>query len=197
MDDTRPEEEAPDFDSPVPVDKNGDPDPKGQQRWQPHRGSDPRAPKLVAARVQRIALIMSEGQWSYAAAFALATEWNLKVSTVQQYAVHAGNLIDLLVSSDQLLRSRMMSTLETIISRALNPLDKNGKPTGKPQFRDAIEAIRTLAGIAGFDKSIEASKANTDAVVGLTAALAAAKAAAEANAEPDGDDVGGDDGGSG
>ncbi|WP_438028997.1 hypothetical protein [Sorangium sp. So ce233] len=196
-----PEEESPDFDTPVPVDKDGNPDPKAQEKWKPHRGSDPRAPKLVAARVQRIALIMSEGQWSYAAAFALATEWNLKVSTVQQYAVHAGNLLDLLVSSDQLLRSRMMSTLETIISRALNPVDKTGKPTGKPQFREAIEAIRTLAGIAGFDKALEASKDNTRAIAGLADVIgAAARAAVAANASEQGEPSGGgvgDHGGSG
>lgn len=191
MDDTTSPEEAPDFDTPVALDKNGEPDPKAQEKWQPRRGSDPAAPKLVAARVQRIALLMASGEWAgYPTAFALAAEWGLKVSTVRQYAVHAGNLIDLMISSDETLKSRLLSTLETIVARAMNPVGKDGKPTGKPQFREAIEAIKVMAGLTGIDKTYEANKANTAAIVGLTETLAAAKAAAEANAKADDDDGG-------
>lgn len=190
MDDSNNPEEAPDFDTPVPVDKDGNPDPKGHEKWKPRRGSDPAAPKLIAARVQRIAMIMAAGEWEgWSSAFALAMEWGLKVPTVQVYAGEAGRLLDRNVEDDEELRAIMRRTLRTIMVRA----------TREKKYRDAIESVRVLAGLTGLDKAYEAGKANTAAIVGLTDVIgAAARAAVAANAagdEPDGNT--GDDGGGG
>lgn len=188
MDDSIPEEEAPDFDTPVPVDKDGEPDPKAQERRKPRRGSDPAAPKLIAARVQRIAMIMAAGEWEgWSSAFALAMEWELKVSTVQGYAGEAGRLLDRNVESDEELKAIMRRTLRTVMVRA----------TREKKYRDAIESVKVLAGLTGLDKAYEANKANTAAIVGLTDVIgAAARAAVAANASED-DGSAGDDGGSG
>lgn len=135
-------------------------------------GSDPAAPKIGAARVHQIALLMTDGQWNKQTAIALAAEWGMKLGSVHHYATRAGELLDLLASTDEELCGRMILTLETII----------GKSIKEKKYRDAIEAIRTLSGLKGFDKTIERAMRSTCEAVGLDQLLGpAVRAAVAAN----------------
>lgn len=169
-----------DLDLDTPLDASGAP--LQPTKRTPKRGSDPLAPGIVAARIQRIALLMASGEWTgYASAFALATEWGLKVSSVQQYAVYAGAVMDTISSSDETLRAMMTSTLQTIVARSMS----------SDKLRDATEAIKVLAGLTGLDKTRAAAQATTMVAVGIDDLIGAkVREAVAANAAADEDDGG-------
>lgn len=151
------------------------------------RGSDPKAPKIGAARVHQIALLMTDGQWNKQTAIALAAEWGMELGSVQHYAVRAGELLDLLAGTDDQLCGLMLMTLETIVGKAIK----------EKKYRDAIEAIRTISGLKGFDKTIQRALRTTCEAVGLEQLLGpAVRAAVLANAaaRPGSDDDGGGEG---
>lgn len=177
---TDPKSSLPDIDCDTPFDAHGVPlVPLVPQKRAPKRGSDPLAPGIVAARIQRIALLMATGEWTgYASAFALAAEWGLKVSSVQQYAVYAGAVMDTISSSDETLRAMMASTLQTIVARSMQ----------KDKFREATEAIKALAGLTGLDKTHAAAHSATMVAVGIDDLIGAkVREAVAANAASDED----------
>lgn len=118
-----------------------------------------KAPKATSSenevRVSEICDIMSAGQWvTHITAGRLASEWGVSVNTVDKLAAEASRRLRFIVSKAPDLRARMIANLEVITSMALN----------KGRSRDAIEAIKAMAGIVDADeRHYEAIEAKAEA----------------------------------
>lgn len=123
-----------------------------------------KAPKATSseseARVSEICDIMSAGQWvTHITAGRLASEWGVSVNTVDKLAAEASRRLRFIVSKAPDLRARMIANLEVITSMALN----------KGRSRDAIEAIKAMAGIVDADeRHYEAIEAKAGPVANTT-----------------------------
>lgn len=95
------------------------------------------------ARIEAIVGLMSAGQWVTGLTFKqLAKQWGLTPEIVKADSAEASRVIHRQIQADPELKSRLMLTLEGLISRLSTATDPKSS-------RVAIEAIRTLGNMCG------------------------------------------------
>jgi hypothetical protein len=119
-------------------------------------------------RVHRLTLLMASGTYITAVTpSALAEEWRISVGQVHRYAAEASRRVRWLTRNSGELRSRMMNVCETLIAKAASRSSApNEKLSGTAAMaeasrdRNAIEAVRTMAGLIDADErsTVEAIK---------------------------------------
>lgn len=97
--------------------------------------------RLTEERVTRIVDMMATGTWvTGKSGRALAQEWGISVSRVEQLSAEASRIVKRAVGDPQAVRTMMMATLHEIVARGMK----------KGEMRTAIEAIRTVGSWMGF-----------------------------------------------
>lgn len=105
--------------------------------------------KTKEARVLYIARMMARGAWrGYPSREWLAEAWDLTESTLRDYAAEAHRV----VAFDPAEREQLKRSLASLCQRILRKAEREvNQVTGKPDYRDALAAVDSVAKFAGIE----------------------------------------------
>jgi hypothetical protein len=106
------------------------------------------------AGVREIMTLMTEGRWVSGSGHAdIAFRYGVSPATVKDWATSASRVIRLAVESDpEDIRARLLSTLETVVSKAMSreSATMTGELYPNPDLKSAVSAIAEQAKLLGL-----------------------------------------------